>query len=107
MALARSAAAVYLTTGFFTLSSSLFGPAVLALISKRSTLKHGLTMGLSNAAMSLGRIAGPLWGGLALDWHLELPYLSGAGVMLTGFLMGLIRFRDRQASSWRKARPQT
>jgi hypothetical protein len=40
--------------------------------------------------MSLGRIAGPLWGGIALDMHLELPYLSSAGIILAGFLISVI-----------------
>jgi hypothetical protein len=47
-------------------------------------------MGLSNSFISLGRIAGPIWGGVALDIHAELPFLSGAAVMLAGFGMSLI-----------------
>jgi hypothetical protein len=34
-------------------------PALTALTSRWNTTEKGLTMGLSNSAMSLGRIAGP------------------------------------------------
>jgi len=47
-------------------------------------------MGLSNSFISLGRIVGPIWGGLALDFYAGLPYLSGALVMLLGFIVSLV-----------------
>jgi DHA1 family multidrug resistance protein-like MFS transporter len=46
-------------------------------------------MGLSNSFVSLGRIAGPILGGLALDIHLGLPYVSGAAVMLIAFAVSV------------------
>jgi len=46
-------------------------------------------MGLSNSFVSLGRIVGPILGGIVLDVNLNLPYLSGAGFMLLGFLVSL------------------
>jgi DHA1 family multidrug resistance protein-like MFS transporter len=47
-------------------------------------------MGLSNSFVSLGRIVGPILGGIVLDINLMLPYLSGAGFMLLGFLFSMI-----------------
>jgi DHA1 family multidrug resistance protein-like MFS transporter len=62
------------------------------LTSKRATLSQGVTMGLSNSFISLGRIFGPLLGGLVFDLHWGLPFLCGALVMLIGFF-GSLRAR--------------
>jgi len=40
--------------------------------------------------MSLGRIVGPLWGGITFDINYLLPYLSGAVLMFITFLVSLI-----------------
>jgi DHA1 family multidrug resistance protein-like MFS transporter len=47
-------------------------------------------MGLSNSFVSMGRIVGPVWGGVALDIYPGLPYLSGAAVMIVGFGLSVI-----------------
>ena len=75
--------------GLFTLGTALLSPAVSALTSKRATLEQGITMGLSNAFMSLGRIAGPALAGFSFDQNIEYPNLIGAGVMLAGFFASL------------------
>ncbi len=79
-----------LAIGLFTLATALLAPAVSALTSRRTVLEQGLTMGLSNAAQSLGRIAGPLLAGIAFDLYLEYPNFLGAAVMFTGFLISLV-----------------
>jgi DHA1 family multidrug resistance protein-like MFS transporter len=89
MSLARSYPAILGGIGFFTLATALLSPAVSALTSKQVVEGQGRVMGISNAIMSLGRAAGPLWAGVSLDWWLELPYLSSVGVMLAGFLASL------------------
>ncbi|MBN2472946.1 MAG: MFS transporter [Anaerolineae bacterium] len=63
--------------GLFTLAIAVLSPAVSALTSKLTTLEQGLTMGLSNAAQSMGRIAGPLLGGIVFDIFLEYPNYLG------------------------------
>jgi len=90
MVMARSFAAVILTTCVFVLANTMLRPALASLISKRTAVGQGMAMGLNNAFMSLGRVAGPLWAGKALDIQLPLPYLSGATVMAVGFLTTLI-----------------
>jgi hypothetical protein len=45
---------------------------------------------LNNAFMSLGRVAGPIWAGTALDINLSYPYLSGAVILLVGFVLSVI-----------------
>jgi DHA1 family multidrug resistance protein-like MFS transporter len=84
----------------FTLATATLTPAITSLISQRATMDQGITMGLSNSFMSLGRIIGPLWAGFAFDIHLEIPYLSGAGILLIGFLISLVSLssvKDRNA----------
>jgi MFS transporter, DHA1 family, multidrug resistance protein len=86
-----------LAIGLFTLAIALLAPAVSALTSRRATLEQGITMGLSNAAQSLGRIAGPLLGGIAFDLQVEYPNYLGAAVMGAGFLMSLLLFREHRS----------
>ncbi|MDY6932230.1 MAG: MFS transporter [Halobacteriota archaeon] len=87
---AKTYPTVLLTTGFFILSKTLLRPAVLSLTSKHATTGQGVTMGLSNSFMSLGRIAGPIWAGIFFDINFDYPYLSGAVIMFIGFLISLL-----------------
>jgi DHA1 family multidrug resistance protein-like MFS transporter len=84
-------------TGFFILSKTLLRPAALALISKRAGEEQGAAMGLSNSFMSLGRILGPIWAGLAFDLGSSLPYLSGSVLMLVGFVFSMRGFGIRKS----------
>jgi DHA1 family multidrug resistance protein-like MFS transporter len=95
MLLAGSYETIMAATAFFALMSALQVPALTALTSRRATVPQGIAMGLSNAFVSLGRIAGPVWGGAALDLHSGLPYLSGAAVMLAGFGVSVVGLRGR------------
>jgi DHA1 family multidrug resistance protein-like MFS transporter len=88
---AGSIVTVLLATGFFSLATALMNPAVSSLTSQHTTMLQGITMGLSNSFMSLGRIAGPLLAGILFDLNLELPYLSGAVVLFLGFLVSLFK----------------
>ncbi len=75
---------VLLAVGFFTLTTALLAPTVSALTSKWSPLEQGITMGWSNAFMSLGRIFGPLLAGILFDAHIESPYWGGAVILTLG-----------------------
>jgi DHA1 family multidrug resistance protein-like MFS transporter len=81
---------VLLTVSFFIVSNSLLRPAISSLISKRTTLAQGKTMGLNNSFMSLGRIFGPVCAGFLFDVKISYPYLGGALAMLIGFLGSLL-----------------
>ena len=81
---------VVLTVSFFIVSNSLLRPAISSLISKKTTIAQGKAMGLNNSFMSLGRIFGPVCAGLLFDVKISYPYLSGALVMLAGFIGSLI-----------------
>jgi MFS transporter, DHA1 family, multidrug resistance protein len=86
-----------LAIGLFTLAIAVLSPAVSALTSSLTTLEQGLTMGLSNAAQSLGRIAGPLLGGVVFDISLEYPNYLGAIIMGIGFVVSLFTLTEVRA----------
>jgi DHA1 family multidrug resistance protein-like MFS transporter len=86
---ANNLATVLLTTGLFTLPNALLRPAVISLTSKRAE-EQGVAMGLNNSFNSLGRVVGPIWAGLIFDVNVNYPYLSGAVIMLAGFLASLL-----------------
>jgi DHA1 family multidrug resistance protein-like MFS transporter len=94
ISLAGAFATFLMAIAVFTLSIAILAPAVSALTSRQTTLEQGLTMGLSNAAQSLGRIAGPLLGGVAFDISLEYPNYIGAIVMGIGFLAAILWIKD-------------
>ncbi len=98
MLLANEFSTVILTTAFFGFTVALQIPALTSLTSRRATIPQGITMGLSNSFVSLGRIVGPILGGVILDINLSLPYLCGAAVMFIGFIGSLLWIKpEKQA----------
>ena len=94
MLLANTYVTILLATAFFALTVALQVPALTSLTSRRATVPQGIAMGLSNSFVSLGRIVGPILGGLVLDINLNLPYLSGAGFMFLGFFVSIFWIRQ-------------
>jgi DHA1 family multidrug resistance protein-like MFS transporter len=90
MLLARSYPAVLLSVGFFELCKTLIRPAITSLTSQRGEGSQGALMGLINAFLSLGSIAGPLWAGASFDLNHDFPYLSGAATALIGFTICMV-----------------
>jgi DHA1 family multidrug resistance protein-like MFS transporter len=91
-------AILLVTLGFFSLCNALLIPAITSLTSKRTTLSQGVTMGLSNSFISLGRIFGPLLGGFVFDINWGLPFVSGSVVMLIGLLVSLRWVKETQGT---------
>ena len=87
---ANTLTSVILTTSVFVLSNAMLRPAVSSLISQRTTQGQGIAMGLNNAYMSLGRVVGPLWAGAIIDSNLNYPFITGAIIMLIGFIASII-----------------
>jgi DHA1 family multidrug resistance protein-like MFS transporter len=94
IALSNTFITFLIAIGLFTLAIAVLSPAVSALTSSLTTLDQGLTMGLSNAAQSLGRIAGPLLGGITFDIFIEYPNYLGALVMGLGFVVSLFTLTE-------------
>lgn len=80
---------ILITVSFFIFSNAMIRPGVSTLISKRATIGQGVSMGLNNSFMSLGRVVGPLLAGTLIDINLSLPYLSGSLITLVGFILCL------------------
>jgi DHA1 family multidrug resistance protein-like MFS transporter len=97
MAWAEDYWAVLITIGLFVFMTAILTPAVSSLTSKRAETQQGMAMGLSNSFMSLGRIAGPLWAGFALDISMILPFVSGALIMLIGFIISLVWLKGEKS----------
>ncbi|OGO27043.1 MAG: hypothetical protein A2Z16_01575 [Chloroflexi bacterium RBG_16_54_18] len=89
MTLPQTFLQVFLATGFFVSFNSLLNPSVASLVSKRTPYQQGITMGLNNSYLSLGRIVGPLWAGFAYDISMNLPFLTGVVIMLVGYFISL------------------
>lgn len=85
--IADSYLVLLLTIGMFALCSAPLIPAVTSLTSKHAGASQGVTMGVSNSFISLGRIAGPLLGGIVFDIDLSLPFAVGSVVMLLGYVV--------------------
>ncbi len=81
--------AIILAISFFMLFNSLLKPAALAFISRHAGGSQGQAMGIAESYMSLGRIAGPLLGGMVFDINLFLPFASGVLVFTVAFLGSL------------------
>jgi MFS transporter, DHA1 family, multidrug resistance protein len=73
-------------------------PAVNSLVSKRtSPSKQGNMMGIVNSYNSLGRIFGPIAGGLLFDTlGYASPYIFGAAIFFGTFLLSIPLFRHDQ-----------
>jgi len=97
MVLADTFTTVLVTTAFFAMTVSIQSPALLSLTSRRATVPQGVAMGLSNSFVSLGRIFGPILGGMVLDVNTSLPYLSGGAIMLVAFFASLGWVREETA----------
>ncbi|MFN2144900.1 MAG: MFS transporter, partial [Anaerolineales bacterium] len=99
MVLAFNTTTILLTVGFFVFSNAMIRPGVASLISKRTESGQGISMGLNNSFMSLGRIIGPVLAGFLFDLNISLPYLSGASASLIGFILCLALLRTPKAES--------
>ncbi len=90
MLLATSYISLLLSTGVLVLSIALLSPALNSLISARTALQQGITMGVNNSFAGLGRVLGPLWAGFIFDVHVDFPFLSSVVILILGFIISLI-----------------
>lgn len=71
----------------FGAGNALLRPSVAALISQRAETGQGAAMGMENSFLSLGRVAGPLWGGLSYDWIDTAPFWTAAAIQLAALAL--------------------
>jgi len=65
---------------------SFIRPLVAAMLSRRTPMEQGVTMGIQSSLDALGRTIGPLWAGTAYLWHDWAPFASAIGVYLVFYL---------------------
>jgi len=70
-----------LFASIFSLGNSLARPAVSSLVSRKTEVGQGAALGTMQSFDSLGRIAGPVWGGVAFRFYPGLPYWTGAAAL--------------------------
>jgi MFS family permease len=81
-------------------------PAINSLVSKRTPpSEQGSMMGVVNSYNSLGRIFGPIAGGLLFDYlGYQSPFIGGSLIFIVTFLLSIPLFRhDRDTQAARKA----
>jgi len=98
MTLARTFPEVILSIAFFIISNAMLNPTVASLISRRTESGQGITMGLNNSFLSLGRIIGPLWAGNIYDVGMNLPYFTGSAIMFLGFGISMWKLSDEKTA---------
>ncbi len=81
---------------FFVFSNAMLNPTVASLLSKRTSTGQGMTLGVNNSFLSLGRIVGPLWAGNIYEASLNAPYVTGALIMFLGLAISLLRLKPEQ-----------
>lgn len=75
-------------TSVFMIGNSLMGPTSSSLATKNTTGGQGASLGLIQSFGSLGRILGPITGGVLYGVNMGLPYIVGATLLITIALVG-------------------
>ena len=99
LATARTKFFVFAFVALLALGMAFIAPNLAALISKGGGEQQaGASLGIQNAANSLGQAGGPLLGGVLFIWQINAPYLfSGAVLLALALVVGwkaLNRQRD-------------
>lgn len=78
-------AAIFLA--IFGVGNGVIRPSVSSLLTKRMKGRHGVVTGYLSSYDSLGRIVGPVLGGLLYSVAIGLPYISGIILSLIAFIL--------------------
>ncbi len=83
LATAQTRLSVFAFVAMLALGMAFIAPNLAALVSRRGgEQRAGASLGVQNAANSLGQAGGPLLGGALLLWHIQAPYLFAGTVLL-------------------------
>lgn len=93
MSVAGNPVVVFITLALFTLSLAIGAPAMNAALSRLAGDRQGAMMGLNSGAASLGRVIGPLSAGYLYDINIEIPFYSGAIVLIADLLISLVAWK--------------
>lgn len=95
-----SALLAVVVMGFF---SSFFRPALNTMVSNRaSAAEQGVTLGVINSYYSLGRMVGPVTGGIIYD-HLgiHMPFYFAAFITLASLALAVVFFQRKSLAGYR------
>jgi MFS transporter, DHA1 family, multidrug resistance protein len=87
---ASSYAIFFVISLIIFLSSSILRPVLNTLISKLAGNEQGFAMGMNNAYMSIGNVAGPTFAGLLYDVNIVYPFILGLVLLLVTLLITMI-----------------
>lgn len=79
--IAGSYSMFFVVTMIIFLASSILRPVLTTLISKLAGNEQGFAMGMNNAYMSIGNVAGPLLAGRLYDVNHDFPFMLGLFVL--------------------------
>jgi DHA1 family multidrug resistance protein-like MFS transporter len=86
---AQSKIFVFAFVALLALGMAFIAPNLAALISKRGGERQaGASLGIQNAANSLGQAGGPILGGVLFIWYANAPYLL-SGALLMALALGI------------------
>ena len=100
LATAQTTLLVFAFVALLSLGMAFIAPNLSALVSKRGgDQQAGASLGVQNAATSLGQVAGPLLGGVLFVWQPNAPYFfSGAVLLALALAIGGKALRGRSDS---------
>ena len=98
LATAQTEVLVFAFVALLSLGMAFIAPNLAALVSKRGgPHQAGASLGIQNAANSLGQAGGPLLGGALFIWQMSAPYLfSGAVLLSVAVVIGWLALVDTQ-----------
>jgi len=83
LAAAQTKLLIFAFVAVLSLGMAFIAPNLSALVSKRGgDQQAGASLGVQNAANSLGQVAGPLLGGVLFIWQANAPYFFSGAVLL-------------------------
>lgn len=89
LAAAQTAFFVFAFVALLSLGMAFIAPNLSALVSKRGgEAQAGASLGIQNAANSLGQAGGPILGGVLFIWQINAPYLL-SGALLIALALGI------------------
>lgn len=84
---APNAALIMVYTGIFSAGNSLLRPSISTLVTKTAHKEEqGSSVGIMQSFDSLGRILGPVTGGIVFDFNINYPYLLGTLLLIAVLL---------------------
>lgn len=89
-------AAIFLA--IFGIGNGVIRPSVSSLLTKKAKTGYGLATGYLSSFDSLGRIIGPVLGGLLYSMAIELPYISGIILSFAAYILFQARKKDMLSS---------